>query len=540
MDNIGGSAALMDEGISILSTTWLPSPEDANAIKSRTIVRREMIKEIDEEIAVLQARRHALVMACDIGRAIMAPIRKLPVELLTKIFIKCIPPLQTKSSRRRRSQMHPQDVGELLGSVCRAWHTIVNDDPRIWSTLVLDREIQAPEDVDLLLKKSGSHPLDIFIEPCFWFPTGGQQVPDYNGIFAMLRSELWRTRSFIADMRSSEGAVSGAFFPQGFSINAPMMQTFTHIRDSLTPAEHDLDTFHGPRLCSIILQYSENLVRSMVANPVQTVRHLEVGFSHGPTALYLHLLSALPNLVSLHWKGKDETEQVQEAPSSVVLHSLKSLRLHAAGSAMYLLSFLHAPSLESLELLHASETVSIVQALCGDGVVKLHHLHLFECFAFESGPDVWAASMLGQLDCLETLIIEHSDMLYDLLTALSPQDRDFSSVCPQLTTLVISKSDIPLGPFVDFVHRRTRADWEEAVPGLVTSLKLSDNDSGRWHGGSSSGLCRHFAQSHSATVRFMSKDEYQDTSLAYILQDDKHDRWGWDEVGQGWGPPAGT
>ena len=519
MDN--KSAALMDEEISILTTTWFPSPEEANAIKSRTVVRREMIREIDEEIAVLQAQRHALVMACDIGRAIMAPIRRLPVEVLTEIFIKCIPPLPTKSNRPEPEfYVHPQDVGELLGTVCRAWYTIINNEPRIWSTVVLDRKIEVPADINQLLKKSKSDPLDIFVEPGFWFPSINQEGP-YDVIFAMLRSELWRTRTFIADMCSSrEAVVNEAIFPQGFLINAPIMQTFTHIRDMTSPIEHDLDTFHGPRLRSIILKHSQNLVRSLVANPVQTVRHLEVKFSYGSTALYLQLLSVLPNLVSLHWKGKEDREQIQEAPSTVVLDSLKSLRLHTTESAMDLISILHVPSLECLELLLDSQDDSIVHeiigTLCGDGMVKLRHLHILDGWP-STGPDVGV--MLCQLDCLETLIMESSSMLAELLTALSPQDRDFSSVCPQLTTLVISDSEIPLGPFVDFVHRRTREDWEEAVPGLITSLKLTEKRR------SSSELCTHFAQTHSATIRIMSKDEYNNISLEHVLQDEQGSRW---------------
>ena len=88
-----------------------------------------------------------------------------------------------------------------------------------------------------------------------------------------------------------------------------------------------------------------------MANPVQTVRHLEVSFSRGSTALYFQLLSALPDLSSLYWSGKEYVEQVQEAPSTVVLNSLKALRLETAKSTMDLLSFLHVPSLECLELL---------------------------------------------------------------------------------------------------------------------------------------------------------------------------------------------
>ena len=75
-------------------------------------------------------------------------------------------------------------------------------------------------------------------------------------------------------------------------------------------------------------------------------------------------------------------EQVQEAPSTVVLNSLKALRLETAKSTMDLLSFLHVPSLECLELLLGWGSVSMVPevigTLCGGGVVKLRHLHILE------------------------------------------------------------------------------------------------------------------------------------------------------------------
>jgi hypothetical protein len=518
------SETLMDEDISILSSTWIPNAEEANVIMSRNSARREMIEGIDEEIEALEARRHNLVVACDIGSAIVAPIRKIPAEILVEIFILCIPPIPTKRRRRHGmpdpESLRSQDVSGLLGDVCRAWHTIVNDDPRIWSSLVLDTKIEATEDVSRLLKMSKSHPLDIFIQPVKWFDHG-PEAGEADAIFEMLRRELWRIRSFICDLGSPwEMEV----FPQGFSIIAPMLQTFSHIRADSPSLAVELGRSHCPELRSVVLSYSESIVRSLVGNPIPTVRHLVVRF-HRPMALNLQLLSTFPNLISLHFSG-EATVDDQEAPSTVILQSLTSLRVEMAGALslqhLDLLSHLYVPSLQSLELV-AYNAVDGIRALCGDGTVKLRHLHICHGELHEIQP------MLQQLNHLDTLIIEESSGLEILLPSLAPRDRDYSPVFPQLTTLVIAKTYIPPGPFVDFLHRRTRADWEEAVPGLVTSLKLRKPD------GLDMDMCQHFAETHSATVHLMSVREFQEISLTYDVET-RGSNEGW---GGGWGGGGG-
>lgn len=156
----------------------------------------------------------------------MPPILCIPAEILVEIFVQCIPSLLTKYSTTN-THLHPQDVAELLGDVCQSWRTIVNDTPRIWSTLRLDRGIQAPEDVYKLLVKSKSCSLDLLIEPCKWFFHDPEKVDKGINVFGMIRSQFWRIQSLISDMYFHWDEV---MFPEGCSINLPIMQTLNYTR----------------------------------------------------------------------------------------------------------------------------------------------------------------------------------------------------------------------------------------------------------------------------------------------------------------------
>lgn len=510
------AALLIEEDISILTTNRIPSAEDANAIKSRNTERKEIIRESYERIAALQALCHKLTVACEIGEAIVAPIRCIPREILEEILVQCIPSLPTMSSKcTRNSHPHPQDVVELLGSVCHRWRTIVHDTPRIWSTLVLDRSIRAPEDVYKYLVKSKSCPLDILIHPCQWFRHRHEQVKKCTDVLGVLRSQLWRIQTLVSDMHCHSGAV---IFPNGFSINSPIMQTLSYTDVDPPHIDDDYPRFNCPKLRSVSLRDCEPMVRSLVANPVQTVRHLAVCFSRNQT-LYLDLLRTLPNLVSLHWSGY---RKLPEIPQAVVLKSLKSLRLDATESVMDVLSCLHVPSLESLELLvgvgYGQFVYDAICALCGDGSVKLRRLHIVH----GELPVRAIRSLLRQLDRLETLIIERSDEVEGLLIALAPPDQDFSLVCPHLTTLVIAESDFYPEPLIEFVYRRMQADSKETAPGFVKCLKLTKT------GELFTALSRYnFLRTHRATIHLMLRMDYHFTPLVFSTTLPER-RYGWD------------
>ena len=483
----------MDEDKSPLAAGYLPSVEEVDAIRSRNMEREVLITGINEEIATLCARRRRLITASTIGKAIIAPIRKIPVEVLEEILFQSIPSFLPESFEP--GTLHPQDVCRLLGNVCKEWRTIVNDTPRLFSSLTITWETLLPNHVYQLLKKSKSYPLDIFIKPSYSWSFS--ENVKRSKVFAMLHGELWRIRSLIAH------TLLDPLFPPGFLLHAPLMQSFTHSRTEHSDHSHDLDLggVYCPELRSVTLKYSDNIVRIMTATPMQTVRHLQVDCD-GPNALYFQFLNSLPHLVSLYWGHSYSTKQPLEAPLAVTLQSLKALHVHTNESAMQLLSYLYAPSLESLEIdcHRGSPTPSmegIIEVICRDGVVKLRHLHLI----FGAFQTLMIPMMLRKLDHLDTLIINQTLMSDHLLTALAVPDQDFGTLCPKLTTLVIVDTEVPQDLFDKFVHSRMLADSEEPAPGFVTCLKLHGRELLDDH------IFQRCSQTHSATIHITCYDD---------------------------------
>ena len=479
------SAKLTEEDKCHLATGYLPSVEEANAIRTRNMKRGKLIRGINKEIATLRARRRRLIAASTIGKAIMAPIRKIPVEILAEILFQCIP-LFTPDLMHEKEHLHPQNVCKLIGSVCREWRTIVNETPRLWSSLFINCGTRAVEDLYPLLKKSKSHPLEILIDS--WSQSSVRPMPGLStDVIAMLRGEMWRIRTLIAHMRRE-----GGFFPPGSSLHAPLMQSFTH--SSVEDHDMDLGEVYCPELRSVTLCRSDNIVRVLTANPMQSVRHLQIS-SEAPPALHLQFLNSLPHLVSLRF-GHFGAEQPLEAPLAVALHSLKSLCVDAPKSTAQLLPHLHTPALESFVLFCSNgfETPSmeeIIEIICRGGVVKLRRLHLIQGTFRTLVP-----MMLCKLDHLDTLIISKALMSGHLLTALKVPDQDFGILCPKLTTLVMIDTEVPQDPFDEFVHSRMLADSEEPAPGFVTCLKLHGRTR-EFYGDHHFQRC---SQTHSATI----------------------------------------
>lgn len=93
-------------------------------------------------------------------------VHRLPVEILGKIFVDCIPPLGTSGpDRLPEFETHPRHIRATLAQVCRFWCTVLNNEPRVWGTLAIDYPKPKPEIVSLWLKKSKSCPLDVYIMP---------------------------------------------------------------------------------------------------------------------------------------------------------------------------------------------------------------------------------------------------------------------------------------------------------------------------------------------------------------------------------------
>ena len=403
------------------------------------------------------------------GDPIFAPVRKLAPELLAEIFILCIStlpePLEKPGEPLASEFEYGMDLQAARGKlarVCRWWNAVLNDDPRVWATLALDADQSiTPEIVTLWIKRSRSHPLDVYIEL-------GNTCDMEDTILAVLHTHLWRIRCLVWKNCCWRGhSHLSTLLPPSVSTYAPMMQNLCLLAYRSNWASN-MGDIHCPDLRTLTIKGCDEAVESLIGKPMPNVRHLHL-FSGGPVMLYIKLLNVLPNLVSLKWIQRYE-ETVGAPNSRVVLQSLKSLTL--VDIIPHFLACFYAPSLESLNLAgDAAESIHVLKIICQDWKVALRHLTI----TGELPQKTAIHAMLPHLTHLETLIVHPNECNFvdELLMALSPHNRDFTLACPQLKTMELNHGQVSTSALVDFVWRRVKRDLDDAVPGLMTSLKLS-------------------------------------------------------------------
>ena len=106
-----------------------------------------------------------------------------------------------------------------------------------------------------------------------------------------------------------------------------------------------LDLIHCPQLRTLTLRNCDEAVGSLISKPMQNLRVLTIISHRGDTMLYIKILQALSNLVSLTWNNSEQP--LPDEIPRVALPSLKSLTLPGHWDVV---TCLYVPSLEHLEL----------------------------------------------------------------------------------------------------------------------------------------------------------------------------------------------
>ncbi|KAJ6500549.1 hypothetical protein C8R45DRAFT_896683 [Mycena sanguinolenta] len=153
---------------------------------SETAAIREFVRDTDAEIAQresairrLQCEVAELRRRSDECKSIIAPIRRVPAEIMAEIF------LQLTRGEKTTGCSYPYDFAEgasffhknneispalhkaplIFGEVSRRWRNIALSTPRLWNSIFLRCEDETLQDnialCDMWLKRSGSLPLSI-------------------------------------------------------------------------------------------------------------------------------------------------------------------------------------------------------------------------------------------------------------------------------------------------------------------------------------------------------------------------------------------
>jgi len=118
-----------------LHTNYTPTESEILQIKQLLTEPLKRLSSLDAEIEKVQSildglrdKHRALSDEIEAHRALISPIRQLPLDVLGEIFVHCLP-------EGRNAVMSSEEAPILLGRICSAWRSITLSTPRLWATL---------------------------------------------------------------------------------------------------------------------------------------------------------------------------------------------------------------------------------------------------------------------------------------------------------------------------------------------------------------------------------------------------------------------
>ncbi|KAJ7689577.1 hypothetical protein B0H17DRAFT_1066199 [Mycena rosella] len=118
-----------------LGTNYCPPDDEIAEIENLLAEPEVRLKCLDDEIASLQRsideledERIRLRAYVEAHRALISPIRRLPLDIIEEIFIACLP-------THRNCVMSAMEAPVILGRICSWWRAISLSTPRLWSRL---------------------------------------------------------------------------------------------------------------------------------------------------------------------------------------------------------------------------------------------------------------------------------------------------------------------------------------------------------------------------------------------------------------------
>ncbi|KAJ3881003.1 hypothetical protein F5051DRAFT_322818, partial [Lentinula edodes] len=127
----------------ILNTNHLPSHAQRKEIETFLSEPQQELSRLETEISRvqvilddLQSQRAKVKSYVETHRGLLAPIRRLPVEVLTEIFVLCL-------STERYPVRSLREAPLLLTMICRHWREVTLKSPSLWNSL----HIYLPQDL---------------------------------------------------------------------------------------------------------------------------------------------------------------------------------------------------------------------------------------------------------------------------------------------------------------------------------------------------------------------------------------------------------
>ncbi|KAK0244647.1 hypothetical protein EDD85DRAFT_1018279 [Armillaria nabsnona] len=154
---------------------------------------------INDEIAKLErlgswynAQLHAVLKSLEPRKSIFAPVRRLPRDILLKIFHSVCDSSWQDEEDSTHDSLDMTGPLWVLGSVCGLWRDVLHTSPASWAQYVLVKSPfskHAPEILQAYLERTGEHPLSL-VTVCY-----SRNLAEYGGIMSLLVQSSYRWKN---------------------------------------------------------------------------------------------------------------------------------------------------------------------------------------------------------------------------------------------------------------------------------------------------------------------------------------------------------
>jgi len=430
-----------------------PSSEQALHIRDILSKKQADLLRLDLEVTRVQALLTQLIHDQDetrkyvqVHQAFLAPIRRIPLEILQEIFIHCLP-----SGRYIRPDALKAPL--LLGQICVLWRRAALSTPPLWNSLAIqlsqrnyDRRIALMKS---WLARSSERPISLFA----YLPIADDDA--INKFLQIFNSCLhrWKNLRLTLPLRCNNEVLNA--FNRGTPLLERLEMRFSPIdwEDALPAAGRlNLTARSAPRLRSFSWS-SHNFLRVIISLHTTQLTDINVDYSFSIPEC-LEVLRHCPKLVTCQFRaiGESATSPTDVPFSSpILLPDLHSLTLIATQPLETLFDHLTLPALHTLKVTDIGYenndprvwSQSRFTALLERSECALQYLHLLNVLTSEDEliqTLQWTTNSLVELWLLDLRgITVVMDRILRLLTARETTDGQIACLCPKLEVMKLGK-----------------------------------------------------------------------------------------------------
>ncbi|KAJ2930325.1 hypothetical protein H1R20_g6783, partial [Candolleomyces eurysporus] len=375
-----------------LHTNYAPSHSELNPLRSLVDERQKLVDALEREIEELAKRRDEHAKFVKEHSALLSPIRRVPNDILSLIFLACLPHNLSPQRLTELSAAHPALV---VSHVCQRWRQLSLSTPLLWTFIDIHiPRLPDPRDyqVDHIMVRWGAQMQAIYEMAQFWISrstscpltvafSGGLSFPHYANfaeeiVFTARQrmssivdvicdvSDRWKSVYLSLEMGNDDPAVARFF--QIPSEDIPILENlYTNLFTELSQEERVLDMTMGGELVkapSLRRLAVGRLRLSPLSLPINWANITEISLgapAYQPDPSFpLSLLSVCFNLTrcSLDFRATHQAlPDLSIAPSSnwgmCLLPRLRTLEVRGSEPPVWFASYLDLPSLQELILL---------------------------------------------------------------------------------------------------------------------------------------------------------------------------------------------